>query len=102
MLKEVLIIFIIDNGNSKEIIYPNRSKIQPCGKHYRNRECQTSRRDINTNYPVKIRFVPKQFNHSGNFLSDQGLVNGSNGSHMVLNTLTLRNSLIKIFHISCL
>jgi hypothetical protein len=60
-------------------MYPNRSKIQPCGEHVKDRDCQTSRRNININKPVKIRFVPKEYNQPGSFIVDNGLVYGTNG-----------------------
>lgn len=77
--KEVRYIFILGNQSPIDVIYPNKKKIQPCGEYVAERDCNTSRRNINANKPVKIRFVPKEYNQPGAFISDNGFIFGSNG-----------------------
>ena len=78
-----------DNSPPRDIPYPNKNKIQPCGEHVKGRDCNYSRRNVNTNKPIKIRFVPKDFNEPGDYLSDNGLMYGSNKKAYGKNTFLI-------------
>jgi hypothetical protein len=50
-----------DSGSKRlEVPYPDKTKIFPCGdKVNMPRDCSKSRRNINKDKPIKIRFIPK-------------------------------------------
>ena len=58
--------------------YPNKSKIQPCGEYIKNRDCKNSRKGLNKNNPIKIRFTPEDYYEDGNYLPDYGKTYGFN------------------------
>lgn len=62
-----------------QLHYPDKSKIVPCGEKLGNRNCSGSRRTVNKNKPVMIRFVSSQYKPSGNYLPDFGGLYGSTG-----------------------
>jgi len=71
-------------GNSLakfDLVYPNKERIQACGEHLHDRDCETSRRTINKNKPVKIRFMPNSIKLSGSFLIDNGYIFGESGPY---------------------
>ena len=65
-----------DNSGPIIISYPNKEKIRPCGEYLKERDCKGSRKTLESQRPIKIRFVPKNYNSAGNYLSDIGQLYG--------------------------
>jgi len=68
-----------EGQNKREVYYPNKKMVAPCGDHIRGRDCKGSRNEINTYEPIKIRFVTKNYKGPGDYLADTGLVFGQTG-----------------------
>lgn len=61
------------------MVYPDSSKILPCGEKVPGRDCSKSRNSINKLNPVLVRFGPKTFSTPGKYLLDYGGTYGSTG-----------------------
>jgi hypothetical protein len=57
----------------------SKAYIKACGEKVRNRDCKGSRKNPNTNRPIKIKFVPNSYNKAGDWLLDKGELFGSHG-----------------------
>ena len=68
-----------ENGDPISISYPDTSKIQPCGEYIKNRDCKSSRRDLNKAMPIKFRFMPQDYSEEGNHIPDNGKKYGETG-----------------------
>lgn len=68
-------------GQTKPILlpYPNKRKILPCGEKIQGLDCKTSRKNLNKQRPVLVRFVTTTYKASGDYLPDYGGVYGSTG-----------------------
>jgi len=67
------------NGEPRTMNYPDQTKIQACGEFVKDRDCKTSRRDINKKKPIKIRFMPPDYSEDGDYLPDNGKKYGEHG-----------------------
>ena len=67
------------NGDPINISYPNKSKVQPCGEYVKNRDCKTSRRNLNKAKPIKFRFMPQDYSEDGDYIPDNGKKYGETG-----------------------
>ena len=73
---------LIRDGQNAEPItlsYPNKEKIHPCGEQLKERDCVGSRNLIKNRKPIKIRFVPKNYQTPGEYLPDIGQLYGQDG-----------------------
>ena len=68
-----------ENSNPLILAYPNKEKIHPCGQHLKDRDCKGSRIILKNQKPVKIRFVPKNYQNPGEYLPDIGQLYGEDG-----------------------
>ena len=78
--KNKLIEVAIEGVNQPHLTYnyPDKSKIQPCGEFVKNRDCRSSRRNLNKKVPIRIRFLPEDYYEDGNHLPDNGRIYGFN------------------------
>ena len=67
------------NGDLITVNYPDKSKIDACGEYVKDRDCKTSRRNLNKSKPIKFRFMPNDYNEEGDFIPDNGKKYGETG-----------------------
>ena len=67
------------NGNPITLNYPDTSKILPCGDKIKNRECKSSRRNLNKSRPIKFRFMPESYTEDGDYIPENGKKYGETG-----------------------
>ena len=76
--KQISLIINLQGELPISLPYPN-SKIKPCGSHVKNRDCRGSLKNYISKQPIMIRFIPKDYPTTGEYLPDYGNVYGKSG-----------------------
>ena len=72
LLLYLIILYFIESDPEAENQYPDLERINPCGKHLKDRNCKGSLKKMTDFKPIKFRFVPTDYQNPGIFVPDSG------------------------------